>query len=83
MFNNVGPTGFEPVTTAPKTVVLPLHHGPIYLLFSRTVNINLLKQIKWVGRKGIEHLPSESKSDVQTTTPPSYLSLLECWKRRV
>ena len=25
----VGTPGFEPGTTAPKTVVLPLHHAPI------------------------------------------------------
>ena len=28
-FLRVGPTGFEPIMTEPKPVVLPLHHGPI------------------------------------------------------
>ena len=40
MINNVGPTGLEPIMTESKSVVLPLHHGPVYLLFSRTVNIS-------------------------------------------
>ena len=31
----VGSQGFEPRMTAPKTVVLPLHHGPLKLAKSR------------------------------------------------
>ncbi len=29
----VGPLGLEPRKTAPKTVVLPLHHGPLNLQY--------------------------------------------------
>ena len=31
MFLFVGPPGFEPRKTEPKSVVLPLHHGPFFL----------------------------------------------------
>jgi hypothetical protein len=33
----VGPTGFEPIYTVPKTVVLPLDDGPI-----KAAKINIL-----------------------------------------
>ena len=31
LISNVDPQGFEPQMTEPKSVVLPLHHGSVFL----------------------------------------------------
>ena len=50
----VGPQGLEPWMTAPKTVVLPLHHGPIGLIFNKL----------FVGPQGLEPWTTAPKTVV-------------------
>ena len=49
----VGPPGFEPRKTEPKSVVLPLHHGP-----------SPRKNVLFVGPPGFEPRKTEPKSVV-------------------
>ena len=47
VLNFVGPPGFEPRMTEPKSGVLPLHHGPFFL--SGTKLLQVLLFAKFLG----------------------------------